>query len=188
MAIQRGVDKWKMKNWFTVRAPKVFNDAAVGEMPANDEKAAVGRNVTVSLDYLTKNPSHAYTNVVLKITEVKGDAAQTKLVRIELLQSYMRSFVRRYRSVSSAVIPVTSKDGASAVVKLIAVTRSRAAHTKISGVRREMSDFTKSYFAENDMDSITGAIIEGKFQAELGAKLGHITDLNKVEVRKIELK
>lgn len=188
MAIQRGVDKWKMKNWFTVRAPKIFNDAAVGEMPANDEKAAMGRNVTVSLDYLTKNPSHAYTNVVLKITEVKGDAAQTKLVRIELLQSYLRSFVRRYRSVSSAVIPATSKDGASAVVKLIAVTRARAAHTKITGVRKEMSDFTRNYFSENDIDSITSAIIEGKFQQELAAKLDHIIDLNKVEVRKLELK
>ena len=107
---------------------------------------------------------------------------------VSAVASWVCCIWRSYRSVSSAVIPVTSKDGASAVVKLIAVTRSSAAHTKISGVRREMSDFTKSYFAENDMDSITGAIIEGKFQAELGAKLGHITDLNKVEVRKIELK
>ena len=187
MAVQRGIDKWKMKNWFTVRAPKVFNDAAVGEMPANDEKAALGRNVTVSLDYLTRNPSHAYTNVVLKIIEVKGDAAQTKLVRIELLQSYLRSFVRRYRSVSSAVIPVKSKDGASAVIKLIAVTRARTAHSKIVGVRKEMSDFATNYFSENDMDGIISAIIEGKFQAELGAKLDHITDLNKIEVRKLEL-
>lgn len=187
MAVQRGIDKWKMKNWFTVRAPKIFNDAPVGEMPANDEKAVLGRNVTVSLDYLTKNPSHAYTNVVLKITEVKGDAAQTKLVRIELLQSYLRSFVRRYRSVSSAVIPVTSRDGASAVIKLIVVTRARTTHSRIMGVRKEMSDFTKSYFSGNEIDGIISAIIAGKFQAELGAHLDHITDLNKVEVRKLEL-
>ena len=188
MATQKGIDKWKQKQWFAVKAPKAFNDASVGEMPANDEKAAIGRNVVVSLDGLTHNPSHAYTNVTLKITEVKGEAAQTKLVKMELLPSYIRSFVRRYRSVSSAVIAVTTKDGAKTIVKLIAITRSRATHTKIAGVRKEMVEFTLNYFKENEIDPIIGAIIEGKFQGEMASKLRHITDLNKVEVRKLEVK
>jgi ribosomal protein S3AE len=187
MAVQRGIDKWKMKKWFVIHAPAVFKDVAVGEMPANDEKAAVGRNIVVSLDQITHNPTHAYTNVVLKVTEIKGEAAQTKLIRMELLSSYLRSFVRRYRSVSNAVIKVTTKDGTSAVIKLIAITRARAEHTKIVGVRREMTDFTLNYFKENDIDSIVNAIIEGKFQAEVVSKLHHITDLNKIEVRKLEI-
>ncbi|MFI5412644.1 MAG: hypothetical protein ACHQX1_02025 [Candidatus Micrarchaeales archaeon] len=187
MAVTRGIDKWKAKKWFAVKAPKVFNDASVGEMPANDEKAAIGRNVVVSMDMLTHNPQHAYTNVTLKITEVKGEAAQTRLVKIELLPSYVRSFVRRYRSVSSAVIPVTTKDGSVVVVKLIAITRQRSTHTKIVGVRKEMVEFTLNYFKENDINPIVGAIMEGKFQAELASKLNHITDLNKIEVRKLEI-
>ena len=187
MAVQRGIDKWKAKKWFIIRVPKVFGDVTVGEMPASDEKAPVGRNITVSLDQLTKNPSHAYTNVVLKVTGVSGEAAQTKLVRMELLSSYLRSFVRRYRSVSNAIVPVTTKDGQNVVVKLIAVTKSRAEHTKIIGIRKEMADFTLNYFSENELDSIVNSIIEGKFQAEAAAKLRHITDLNKVEVRKLEI-
>ena len=70
MAVQRGADKWKMKHWFSIKAPRMFNEAVIGEMPANDEKAALGRSITVSLDTLTKNPSHAYTNVVLRVVEV----------------------------------------------------------------------------------------------------------------------
>jgi small subunit ribosomal protein S3Ae len=187
MATQKGIDKWKAKKWFSVRAPKAFNDALVGEMPANDEKAAVGRNVIVSLDTLTHNSSHSYTNVMLKVTEVKGDSAQTKLAKMELVPSYIRSFVRRYRSVSSAVIPVTTKDGVAAVVKLIVITRARSNHTKIIGLRKEMVVFTLNFFKETEMDAAIGAILEGKFQAELGSKLNHITDLNKVEVRKLEI-
>lgn len=188
MATQKGIEKWKTKQWFQIKAPKVFNDATVGEMPANDEKAAIGRNVVVNLDYITKNPSHAYTNVTLKVVEAKGEAVQTKLVKLELVSAYVRSFVRRYRSVSAAVIPVTTKDGVNAVAKLIAITRQRATHTRKVGIRKDMVDFTKAYFKENDMDAIVSAIIEGKFQAELGAKLNHITGLNKVEVRKLEVK
>lgn len=182
------MDKWKLKKWFAVRAPKVFNDAVVGEMPGNDEKAVMGRTITVSLDQLTKNPSHAYTNALLKVIDVSGEAVTTKLVKLELLPNYIRSFVRRYRSVSDAVIPVVTRDGTNVVVKLIVITRQRAAHTKIVGVRKEMELFTNNYFKETDLDAAVTAVIEGKFQGELQAKLGHIANLNKVEVKKLEIK
>jgi small subunit ribosomal protein S3Ae len=188
MASQKGIDKWKAKKWFSVKAPKAFNDAVIGEMPANDEKAALGRNIVVSLDVITHNPSHSYTNVTLKVVEVTGDAAITRLSKMELVPAYLRSFVRRYRSVSSAVIPATSKDGTGTIVKLIAITRARADHTKLVGVRKEMITFTLNYFKDNDIGQIVGAIVEGKFQGELGSKLRHIIELNKVEVRKLEIK
>src|ERR1700733_3879419 len=102
MAIaKKGADKWKLKQWYSVYAPKVFNDALIGEMPGNDEKAVLGRKIVVGLDSLTKNPSNAYTTVELKVTDVNGNAAHTKLVSISQLYSYIRSLVRRYRSVAT---------------------------------------------------------------------------------------
>ena len=47
---------WKLKKWYSVYAPKVFNDALVGEMPANDDKYVVGRNIVVGLDSAYKKP------------------------------------------------------------------------------------------------------------------------------------
>jgi len=187
MAVQRGIDKWRLKKWFSVRAPKEFNDATVGEMPANDEKAVVGRHIVVGLDVLTHNQSHAYTSVTLKVISVSGEAAQTRLVKIELVSSYIRSLVRHYRSVSSAVVPVSTRDGTKVIVKLIAVTRARTAHTKIVGLRKEMVEFTQGYFRENDVAPIISSIMDGKFQDALSNKLKHITDLNKIEVRKLEI-
>ncbi|MDE1810592.1 MAG: hypothetical protein KGH66_00940 [Candidatus Micrarchaeota archaeon] len=188
MALQKKVDKWKLKKWFSVYAPKAFNEGVIGEMPANDEKAATGRNIVISLDALTKNPSHAYTNVVLKVEQVQGTSARTRLVGIEQLYSYTRSLVRRYRSIATSVVPVTTKDGVKMVVKLIAVTRRRTAHTKILGVRKEMNQLVEAYAKENDAPTMISAIIDGKLQAEMAGKLGHITDLNKLEVRKLEIK
>lgn len=66
MALQKKSDNWKLKKWYSIYAPKLFNEAVIGEMPANEDSAAVGRKIVVGLDVLTKNPSHAYTNVVLK--------------------------------------------------------------------------------------------------------------------------
>jgi small subunit ribosomal protein S3Ae len=187
MASQRSVDKWKMKKWFSVYAPAVFNDIVVGEMPANDDKSALGRRVVVSMDVLTKNPAHAYTNVVLKVVDVKGDAAHTKVVSIEQLYSYMRSLVRRYRSVSDSVLPIMTKDNVQIVIKLIAITKGRTTHVKLIGIRKEMNDMASNFLKEHTASEVMSAIIEGKLQAELQSNLDHITGINKVEIRKLEV-
>ncbi len=188
MPAQKKIDKWKLKKWFTVYAPKVFSSAQIGEIPANDDKSAMGRNIIVSLDVITHNPQHAYTNVMFKTVEVAGSAANTKLVEMNELYSYIRSLVRRYRSIASSVMPVSSKDGTSMVVKLLVVTKQRAAHSKILGMRKEMNALAAEYFSNNDYSAIINAIIEGKFQSDIAGKLEHIAPINRIEVRKLEVK
>ncbi len=189
MAIQKkSVDNWKLKKWYSVYAPKVFNDALVGEMPGNEDKAVIGRNIVVGLDFLTKNPSNAYTSVVLKITDVNGNSAHTKLVSISQLYSYIRSLVRRYRSVASSVLPVHTKDGIAMVVKILVITKARTTHSRIVGIRKETGQLVTDFFKENDSNAVIKAVIEGRFQAEIASKLKHITPLNKVEVKMLEIK
>jgi len=188
MPIQKGVDKWKLKKWFLVIAPKMFNEATITEMPATDEKKVVGRNIVIGLDALTGNPAHAYTNATLKIVELNGERAITKLIQLELVASYIKSFVRRYKSTTHLILPVTTKDGKNVVVKLIAVTRTKTATSKLKGMRKEMSEFSKEYFQSNDLDSALKSIIDGNFQTDLGARIKHIAELSKLEVRKLEIK
>ncbi len=187
MAVQRSVDKWKMKKWLSIYAPQVFNGVEIGEMPANDEKSAIGRNITVSMDALTHNPSHAYSNVVLKVVDVNGGAAHTRLVLIEELYSYIRSLIRRYRSVADSVLQATTSDNVSVVLKMFAVTKSRTAHTKLMGIRKEMNEMAASFAGEHTANEVIAAVIDGKLQASMQARLHHITQINKVEIRKLEI-
>jgi small subunit ribosomal protein S3Ae len=187
MALQRTVDKWKMKRWFTVHAPKSFNEEKICEMPANDEKQVVNRKLKVSLEQLTHNPQNSFTNIVVKVIDVNGDAVHTKLVMIEQPNSYIRSLVRRYRSVATIVVPVTAKDGVKVVLKLVAITRERATHTRLRAIRKELTDFIGSYSKENGSDAIAAAVIEGRLQGEMAAKASHITPMSKVEVKKLEI-
>jgi len=187
MAVQRGIDKWKTKRWFTVYAPKIFNEEKICEMPAADEKAAMNRKIKVSLDQLTHNPQHAASNVVLKIVDVNGDAAHTRLVMIEQVYSYIRSLVRRYRSVASAVIPISSKDNVKMTVKIIAITRERVTTSRLKAIRKSLFDFITSYSKENDSAAIVSSLIDGSLQAGVGAKVSNITPINKIEIRKLEI-
>ena len=187
MALQRTVDKWKMKRWFTVHAPKLFNEERICEMPADDERKIAGRKLKVSLEQLTHNPQNAFSNAVVRVTNVNGDAIHTQLLSIEQPHSYIRSLIRRYRSVVPIVSPITAKDNVRMVLKIVAITRSRVAHTKLKGIRKEITDFIGAYSKENGSDAITSAVIEGRLQAEMASKVIHITPMSKVEVRRLEL-
>jgi small subunit ribosomal protein S3Ae len=187
MASQKGVEKWKQKKWFNVYAPALFNDKAICEMPANDDQAAVGRNINVALSQLTGNPGHAFTNVALKVASVEGTSAKTTIVRVELLNSYIRSLVRRGRSVSNAVLPLKSRDGVPMVAKILVVTARKTTHANIIEMRRLAGEFASGYFSGNDSSSIISTIIDGKMQTELASKLNKIVPINRVEVRRLEV-
>ncbi len=188
MALERKVDKFKLKKWYNVYAPKVFDGAIIGEMPGNDDKAVIGRSIVIGLDSLTHNMSKMNTNVRLKVTAVSGNAAQTSVIRIETLYSYLRSLIRRHRSLVNAVIPAKSSDGAAIVLKMLVVTKRRVARSKISGMRKETSEFAAGYCSENTKDSIVSAVVNGSLQAEVSSKLRHITEIGSVEVNKLEIK
>ncbi len=187
MAIQKTVDTWKLKKWFTIYAPKEFNEAQIAEMPANDESSVVGRNIRIGLSTITNNPAHAYTEIVLKVTDVNGEAAHTKIVRIEQIYSYIRSLVRRYKSVSDGVFKVTTNDGINEIAKIMIITKGRTAHTKLIGIRKEANAFVIAYFKDKSFKEAVDSIIEGKLQSDLGAKMAHIAPISKVEMKKFEV-
>jgi len=187
LAFQKG-DTWRLKKWFTVYAPKVFNEVQIGEMPASDEKSALNRTIKVPLSTLTKNPAHAYSSVFLKVSDVNGDAAHTNIIRIEQSRGYIRSLVRRYRGVADSVISTTTKEGKVVVFKMIVITRSRVARSKTTGIRKELTEFVRAYAKDNELNTVINAVIEGKLQAELTAKIKNIALIFKVEVKKLEIR
>ena len=106
---------------------------------------------------------------------------------IEQPNSYIRSLVRRYRSVATVVVPVTAKDGIKVVLKIVAITRERATHSRLRAIRKEIIEFVESYSKENGSDAIATAVIEGRLQGEMAAKVSHITQMSKIEVKKLEI-
>lgn len=188
MATQKGIENWKAKKWFTVHAPKFFDEVAIGEMPGNDEKAVMNRNIRISLDNITHNPQNANMNLYLKVSSVEGDQAKTTLTSMELLFSFIRTLVRRYKSISTTVVNARSKDGIMMTVKPIVVTSQRSTASRIRGIRSEMNGAIEKYLQGNDASTIVRSVITGDFQQELYSKLRHVAPISKVEIKKLEIK
>jgi small subunit ribosomal protein S3Ae len=187
MATQKGIEKWKNKKWFTVYAPKVFENKAFGEIPANDEKALIGRNIKATLNVFTGNPEHSYTNVIFKILEAKGNAANTKMERMELPYSYTKSLAKKFKSVFGLRVVATTKDNTKMVIKLLVITSRRTATAKIKGMRKQLEQFTQKYFTGGTMEEGVKSIADKRFQSDAAALLSDISRVSNIEIKKLEI-
>ncbi|MCL4381056.1 MAG: hypothetical protein M1331_01190 [Candidatus Marsarchaeota archaeon] len=187
MAYQKTVDKWKLKKWFSVYAPKIFENRVICEIPAGSDKNVTDRNIKIGLDTLTNNVYNSNTNVILRITDAENDSAHTKILRIELLDSYLNSIVRKAHSAIETRMKISTRDSKEITIKGIVITKQRVAHTKIKGLREEVNDFISHYCKNLDSDAVVKDIIEKKMQSQLIAKLRKIVPISKLEIKKIEL-
>ncbi len=187
MATQKSQDKWKNKRWFNIYAPKVLGgEEVIGEMPAADEKAAMGRIIKVSLSWITKNPNNSLMSVGLRVHKADGNVAHTQLHYLESNYSYIHSLVRRYSSAIYTRDIVKDKDGKEFTLKMLVIASGHLADSKKSGIRKKLTEFVTVYSAKHTADELVKGIIDGSMQAEGRKGIENIAHVNKFELKKIE--
>lgn len=184
---QKQIEKWKTKQWFNVHTPKILGEAVIGEIPAQDEKAVLGRVIKVALSWVTKNPAHSFMTVGLRVVSANGDAAQTDLNNLELIYSYTHSLVRRGQSVVYTISKMNDKSGKTMVLKLIGISRHKINTPKKAGIRKSLIGFSKEYVGSKTTEEFVKSVIDGSFQMEALKKANAIAPMAKLEVKKIEL-
>ncbi len=183
---QKSAEKWKTKQWFNVHTPKVLGGEVVGEIPALDEKAVLGRVIKVSMAWITKNPSQSFMTVGLKVNDANGNSANTSLNYIEQVYSYTHSLVRRGSSIIYTNTKVKDSEGKPFVLKLLAITRHKVAGPKKTLMRKALDTMCTEYVAQKSQDDFVKSVIDGSFQAEGKKVANKIATVGKLEVRKIE--
>lgn len=184
------VDKWKAKSWYSVLAPEYFDGKEIGQVLATDEATLANRIIRTSLGELTGSfsPGTAYTSVRFRIFEIKGKMAHTRFIGHELMPGYIRTLVRRRRSVINEVVDVPTKDGQVVRIKLIAITGTKVSepvrHALRAALRSEVATNTKDV----EFKALVGELLFGKFASRIVGKLKKIAPVRKVEVRKSEVK
>ncbi len=193
MAVKKSsklVDKWKNKSWYTVLAPKMFENKEIAEAVASEESGVVNRIVSVSLmDVLGSGSQNAiFTTLRFRVTDVKGTNANTKLVGYEIMPTYVRTFVRRSKSLLHVTVPVKSKDGETILIKIIAVTGAKVSENTKKNLRNSLVEEVKKVCEGAEYDTLMQDIVYGRLTSKVFTKLRTITPMKRVEIRKTELK
>lgn len=186
MATQKGADKWKLKQWYDVYAPKAISADVIGSIPAVDEKSVTGRIMKVSLNWITHNPNHAFATVGLKITGANGNVANTEIDYMAQQYSYLHSLVKRRADAVYTYDIAKDRDGNAVKLKLLVTTRIRVAKRVKSEIRNAVHAFLMDYVAKMNRDEFLKALIANDLQAEATKKFGAAAPIAKVEIRRVE--
>ena len=188
MAQKKLVDTWKSKSWYAVHAPKFLNEVEVAQVPSLDDEHLLDRIIKIPLKDITKDLSHVYTTVKLRISEIKGKTAYTKFIGHEVSREYLHALVRRRMDALNVVVWVSSKDGVEFKVKAVVLTATSCSGTQKNSLRVALLNEIKARSAAKDFGQFIYDTLFGKTAGEIFKSLKKIAPLKRVEIRKTELK
>ncbi|MCX8175548.1 MAG: 30S ribosomal protein S3ae [Candidatus Micrarchaeota archaeon] len=184
------MDKWKTKSWYSVLAPEMFESKEIGQIVSSDEANLKNRVVKVGLGEMTGSFSQAtaYTNLYFRVREVKGKTAHTIFIGHELVPGYVRTLVRRRRSVIHQIDDVVTKDGVGLRIKSLCISGLKVSESVRRDVRKALSENVKAIAKQTDFPLFVQEIVYGKLSAKLFNAVKQIGPIKRVEIRKSELK
>lgn len=191
MVVKKKVsDKQKLKEWYKVLAPEKYESKELGEVVTSDGKLLVNRIIPVSLSELTGKFSQTalYTTLSFRVKDVRGKAAHTELIGHQLANSYLRTFIRRRRTVLHSVLDISTKDDKGVRLKLVAVTKDKISETQRRNLRHVIEEEVKVASREFSYYDLMDEIMYGRFATRVFNKAKDITPMGRVEFRKSELK
>ncbi|MFA5108354.1 MAG: hypothetical protein WC492_02350 [Candidatus Micrarchaeia archaeon] len=183
------VDKWKLKSWYTIKAPEIFEGKELGQLVASDEETIKNRVIRAGLGEITGSfsSSTAFTSVMFRVSSVTGKTANTKFIGHELSPSYIKTLLRRRRSIIYNVVDVKTTDGQTLRIKSVAVTAFKVSEAVRKDLRRTIDSLIKEIGSQMDLPTLAQEVVFGKFSAKVFGKVKNITPMRRLEIKKSEL-
>ena len=176
-------DKWKSKEWYKLHAPRMFNEAEIGETPSADPEFILGSTV----QELTGDYSKMNIKLKFKVADVDGYDAKTVFVGHELTSEYVRRLTRRKKTKTDHVVDVTTKDGFVLRVKPMSIADRRIQSSQEDAMRRILAETLIQMGKDNNLSDLIKAVISGDMSKDLAKACRVIIPIKRIEIRKTEV-
>jgi len=177
----------KKKRWYSVKAPKVLNNVAVGETPSADPGLLEGRVLSMNLSNVVRNIKKNNLVVKFKIIEIKGNECVTDFVGYEIVPAHVKRLVKRSKCRIDDSFVVESKDKKSVRVKPLLLTRDKTCNSVLSSLRKTAKEHLTKKLASMDYNEFLNKLLVGDIQRELKGNLKKVYPLSIVEIRALKL-
>lgn len=179
--------KTKTKEWFTVIAPKVFEERVIGRAMTTEVEPLVGRKIVLSLLELTNDFSKYYMKFSFRIKRLEGNKAFSEFDGSECLRDYVsRMVLRRVRRID-VIQDLKTKDGINIRVKGLAVTSRKIKSSVEKVMRARIKDMIKEIVENSTLDEVILGIIDDKIKKEVLQDARKIYPVRNFEVRRTEV-
>lgn len=179
--------KIKGKDWFTIVAPKLFDEKVLGKTPTDEPKKLMLRIVEIPLINLINDASKFYIKMKFRIIKTSENKAYTEFAGLEVLRDYISRMIRHGIDRIDTVQTLTTEDNRRIIVKTIAITNRRV--TK--GIERNIRNFVEKRIEEgvkkSKLDEFLEKIIDNSLKNKILNDGSKIYPLRNFDVRKIEV-
>jgi small subunit ribosomal protein S3Ae len=180
-------DKWKAKEWYSIHAPKMFNEVVIGETPSADPEYLMGRISEVTVQDLTGDFSKMHIKLKLKIKEVDGHDAKTVFIGHELTSDYVRRLTRRKKTKTDHVVDVTTTDNFVVRVKTMSIAERRIQSSQEIGMRHVIGVTLLEMASKMTVAELVKSIISGDMAKDLARACRVVIPMKRIEIRKTEV-
>lgn len=180
-------DKWKAKEWYTIHAPRMFNEAEIGETPSADPEYVIGRTAEVTVQDLTGDFSKMHIKLKFKVVSVDGHDAKTEFTGHDLTSDYVRRLTRRKKTKTDHVVDIVTKDGFSYRIKTMAIADKRIQSSQEDAMRRVIGETLVAMGQEQTLSQVVKAIVSGDLAKDLARACRIVIPIKRIEIRKSEV-
>lgn len=181
------VKKAKAKQWFTVVAPKIFDEKEIGTTLTFTPENLIGKNISLSAIELTDDMSKYYLKLNFKITRLEGNRALTEFYGSECMNDYVSRMVVRHIRRIDTVQDLTTKDGVKIRVKTLATISKKATSSVEVKFREFVSTRMKDIVENLTFEDFVKKMIANEIKARVLKEGRRIYPVRNFEIRRTQL-
>ena len=187
-AARKQRDKWKLKRWYTIRAPRhPWDFKRIGETLGESVEHIIGRVYEMTQQEFDGNFSKMHVVMRFRVTECVGQDALTTFIGHHHQTDHTRRQIRRYRGKVDDVIDVVTTDGYLVRMKPLIITQQRVQTSVKQDMRTRTRDIIIAFCAKNTYSDVQRALLDGKLEEEIEKGVKSIYPVRSVAIRKSQL-
>lgn len=187
-AARKQRDKWRMKRWFTIRAPRYpWNFQKIGETLGETDEQIIGRIYEMTQQEFNGDFTKMHVILRFRVKEVVGQDALTMFIGHTHQSDHTSRQIRRYRGKIDTVVDIITTDGYLLRIKTLMITERRIQTSVKSAVRVKAQEMIIAFGAKNTYAKLQEAILDGSLEADLLKVIKPIYPMRTCVIRKSQL-
>ena len=187
-AARKQRDKWKMKRWYTIRAPRhPWDFKNIGETLGESDESIVGRVYEMTLQEFNGDFTKMHVILRFRVDECVGQDALTTFIGHHHQTDHTRRQIRRYRGKIDDVVDVVTTDGYLVRLKPLIITQKRVQTSVKQVMRSKTRDLLLGYAAKNTYAKLQESILGGELEEDIRKTVKPVYPIKSVSIRKSQL-
>ena len=187
-AARKQRDKWKMKRWYTIRAPRhPWDFKNIGETIGESDEHIIGRVYEMTLQEFNGDFTKMHVILRFRVHECVGQDALTTFIGHHHQTDHTWRHIRRYRGKIDDVVDVVTTDGYLVRLKPLIITQKRVQTSVKQVMRSKTRDMLLGFAAKNTFSKLQEAILGGQLEEDIRKAVKPVYPIKSVSIRKSQL-